>query len=327
MEVARRLVRPEGLEDNIWGAIEDHENRVNLALTSGDRTLAIGSAKELVESVAKAVLDARGNVVSAGVSFQQVVNCAHGALERQPGGGLTAGETISKVASAAKTMAMQLRAIRNDYGTGHGRSYVPTIGDELLDTTVEAALLWCRWALRRLAFLLMGQPSALATDLRGATFRAGVLTQRLIAADLPRLEREDQHMLGVAVGQRAGSATFVVMDDGVVACAESDDTVRWPVAYREGVVEGLLVGRTGYIDATPDYARRAASVLAPVSESASSVERLVERLQEVPWAPHLRDMLDRTPILEAMSGAGADFRDPSGRHRWNALIDVLSAAG
>ena len=58
---------------------------------------------------------------------------------------------MRNIVQDAKTIASQLPELRNRYGTGQGRPTVPTKADELVLVAVDAVLLWCRWALRRLA--------------------------------------------------------------------------------------------------------------------------------------------------------------------------------
>jgi hypothetical protein len=100
------------------------------------------------------------------------------------------------------------------------------IEDEVLETCVDGALLWIRWALRRLQFLLIGDLQPLLADLRGSTFRLGELAIRLQAANLPDLLPDDQRLLGVAVGQRAALNTFTVRIDGIEACGASGTWLR-----------------------------------------------------------------------------------------------------
>jgi hypothetical protein len=325
MKIDLRLARPTGLEEGAWGAIEGHAIRLADALARDDRPHAVGAAKELVEAVAKVVLDARGQTAGAGDSYQAVVNAAHRALERQPGIGLANDPSIRNIAGAAKTMATELRSLRNDYGTGHGRAQIPDVGEELLATSTEAAILWSRWALRRLEFFLLGEPEILTADLRQSIFYSGSLSNRLIAANLPGLQPEQQHMIGLAVGQRAATGTFVVMDDGVSSCEASDDQVAWPSAYREGVAEGLIVGRAGYIEANEGRVSHAAGVLVPLTDAAPALTRLKERLASAPWAPHLRESETQRKAIAAARRSAELFRQPDAVEAWGDIADLLES--
>lgn len=83
MQVTLRC--PEGLGPDRWGAIEATAQRLSQALSSDDRSLAIGTAKELVESTARVVLEARGQTTPSEADYAGAVNRAHAALDRQPG--------------------------------------------------------------------------------------------------------------------------------------------------------------------------------------------------------------------------------------------------
>ncbi len=65
-----RLDRPAGLDQSLWAAVSAHLDRLRLALQQGDQMLAVGSANELVESIARVVLFARGEVAGAGEDSQ-----------------------------------------------------------------------------------------------------------------------------------------------------------------------------------------------------------------------------------------------------------------
>jgi hypothetical protein len=214
------LDRPTGIEDPSWAAITGTIERLGRATSAGDLSQAVGVAKELVESVARSVLVVRGEVVAENATFTGVVARAHEVLERQPGKGLTQAEPLRSVMQNAKAMACKLGDLRNSFGTGHGRAVEPPVTDEVSQVCTDAALMWSRWALRRLNALAQGMPTPLINDLLdGAIFRSGLLTERLASADLVYQEPEVQRWIGVAVGQRAMRETFVVRRDGIEECA------------------------------------------------------------------------------------------------------------
>jgi hypothetical protein len=80
------LRRPDHLEDDAWEAIQVPVRRLDGAQTSADAGWVIGCAKDLIECVARVVLDAKGLPLSGTADFDEAVNAAHVALERQPGG-------------------------------------------------------------------------------------------------------------------------------------------------------------------------------------------------------------------------------------------------
>jgi hypothetical protein len=75
----------------------------------------------------------------------------------------------------------------------------PQVTDELSQICIDAALMWSRWALRRLNALAQGMPTPLINDLLGGgIFRSDLLTERLASADLAHQEPEVQRRIGVA---------------------------------------------------------------------------------------------------------------------------------
>lgn len=142
---------------------------------------------------------------------------------------------LRDIAQSAKSSAIAINRLRSTHGTGHGRPRAPQIFPEQAEMSVDAALLWSRWALRRVDAIVDGRASDLVRDLNNAVFRRGDLARRLTAADLSSLDEVEQRRLGVAVGQRAARDTFVVLEDGVIS-----DTARTaPVAYRCGVFRAV----------------------------------------------------------------------------------------
>jgi hypothetical protein len=130
-----------------WESIEDCLNRLQRALRDEDQLLTVGSAKELVEATAPVVLDARGRRAASGEDYQHAVQRAHGALERQPGPDLAGDPAIRAIAQGAKPIAVRLRDLRNDHGTGHGRAIVPDVAEEIMLVSIDAAMLWSRCGL------------------------------------------------------------------------------------------------------------------------------------------------------------------------------------
>lgn len=289
--------------------------RLERAQEAGDQSLTIGSAKELVECVAKLVVAARGGTSATSADFGTLLTEAHRALDRQPGRGLAEDEPARSLAQGAKQLVSSLGHVRNAVGTGHGRVTEPDVADEVLELAVPAALLWCRWALRRLDHLLVGAIEPLIASVAGpGTFFRDTLARLLESAGLATLASQDLSRLGQAVGQRALSGTFMVRIDGVEACADSEDLVAWPPAYRTAVAAGVFVDHDGYLAPAPWSARLAARVLAPLPDQAAAVSALVVTLDNAPLSyaltarPDLRavvetDMAEAARILTALRSA------------------------
>jgi hypothetical protein len=194
-------------------------------------------------------------------------------------------------------------------------------------TCVDGALLWIRWALRRLQFLLIGDLQPLLADLRGSTFRRGDLATRLQAANLPDLPPDDQRLLGVAVGQRAALNTFTVRIDGVEACATSEDVASWPPDYREGVTEGLFLDHFGQIRVDEEVRgpRLAAEVLGPHPEQARAVSDLETKLTSAAWSPELPRRWQQ--VVAEMRLAQPLLQSPEAQQAWSNLAERLIQTG
>jgi AbiJ N-terminal domain 3/Abortive infection C-terminus len=88
------------------------------ASIESDPALAIGSAKEFVESVCKGILAARGVPPTGAETLQQLVRLTREAL------GLTAApqveETLRKTVNALATITQGITELRGQLGSGHG---------------------------------------------------------------------------------------------------------------------------------------------------------------------------------------------------------------
>src|SRR3954467_2941079 len=67
------LQRPDHVPDELWTAVERHHDRLKSAVSSDDRPLVVGCAKDLIECVARAVLEAKGVVVQSNADFSKVI--------------------------------------------------------------------------------------------------------------------------------------------------------------------------------------------------------------------------------------------------------------
>lgn len=104
--------------------ISQQITRMESSITS-DPDLAIGTAKELVETVAKTILDELGIEYSRSGDLPALVKATRKALKLVPEGlseSARASDTIRRLLSNLGTVVDSLAALRNAYGTGHGRS-------------------------------------------------------------------------------------------------------------------------------------------------------------------------------------------------------------
>ena len=291
------MTRPAGLGEDEWKAIEDVASRLDRARAAADHALVIGCAKDLCESVARVVINERGEVAQ-GDDMVDLVNAAQKALETQPGEGVASDDETRKISRALKTIVLALVEIRNLHGTGHGRAAPTGLTPEHSELAYSVALMWVGWALRRLEPYIAGNVTVLVRDLLdGAIFRQGELARRLVAANLARLDESDQRRLGAAVGRRGARGTFTVAKDGIEDAQPGDDA-RWPHAYIEGVVAGLIFDPNGYVDLgeTPGWVVREIARMVGGHPSAADVLRpLVERLARAADAGRVRsNEADRT---------------------------------
>ncbi|WP_280345664.1 abortive infection family protein [Nocardia neocaledoniensis] len=131
--------------------IFQHLERIEHAVVREDPALAIGSAKELIESTAKLVLSERGLPVDDSADLPKLVVLAEEALQlhpKQAKPGPDGSQTVRKVLGAAQTITSGIAELRNDYGTGHGRETPPPgLGSRHARLAVNGARLWCQFLL------------------------------------------------------------------------------------------------------------------------------------------------------------------------------------
>jgi len=142
---------PAGLGDLTTGgrkALDDHLDRLRRA--SDDPALLLGTAKDLLESVAKFVLEELELPYSERADFAELWFHARDRLGIHPrsiAATNPASKQIAAVLQAAWSIAEAVNQIRNQQGTGHGRT-LPT------GMTVEMALLMVREAASVAEFVL-----------------------------------------------------------------------------------------------------------------------------------------------------------------------------
>jgi hypothetical protein len=129
--------------------LEEHLIRIERSIDD-DPSQAIGSAKELVESVGKSVIQQYGRKIDASYDFPRMMKEAFKLLALAP-------ESVSdatKGAAAAKSVLAGLNQIvhgmaelRNLYGTGHGRTQKSPAEKRHARLAVGAAATLCQFAL------------------------------------------------------------------------------------------------------------------------------------------------------------------------------------
>lgn len=212
------LKRPDHLEDQAWDAVEKGLDRLKRACEIEDLHEVIGKSKELVETVARIAIDASDGTVADRADLDVVVSTAHKQLRRSVGPDTDQDENLRAMVNAARSMATKIAPLRNAFGTGHGRASVPPVAQEMADVVLEGALLWCRWALRRLCHLLANYPNDLIAAVHTAPSEME-LRERFVAATLNQQDPQVQRSIGVAFGRQSaggfGNATTVGVDPAV----------------------------------------------------------------------------------------------------------------
>jgi hypothetical protein len=136
-------------------AIRQQLGRIQRAILD-DPALAVGSAKELIESTAKVVLKERGLPVDDKADLPTLVRNAQQALGVHPSSatpGPDGSDAVKKILGAVSSIAIGLAELRNrGYGTGHGSASVPVgLAPRHAHLAVNAAFAWCQLMLDTLA--------------------------------------------------------------------------------------------------------------------------------------------------------------------------------
>jgi hypothetical protein len=124
--------------------------RITKALPD-DPMLAIGSAKELVEGTAKAVLTQLGKPFSPTADLPVLVHLAEEALRNHPtsvDGDADGAASVKRLLGKLTGMTDDLAKLRNEYGTGHAPSALPAgLESRHGRLAVTAAAAWCTFML------------------------------------------------------------------------------------------------------------------------------------------------------------------------------------
>jgi hypothetical protein len=89
-----------------------------------DSELAIGCAKEFVETICKSILDERGITRDEGWDLPKLVKATMEELKLVPEGvpdQAKAADTIKKLLGNLSQVTFRIAELRNPYGTGHGK--------------------------------------------------------------------------------------------------------------------------------------------------------------------------------------------------------------
>jgi Abortive infection C-terminus len=242
-------------------AIQIAIERVDRASSARDVEAIVGGSKELIETVAKAVLDSLGTAYGSNARLATLTGQTLGALKLDPVA-IQGRPSLAKLSSSVQSAVQAVAELRNTDGTGHGRATRSNLDLSHADFVQAVALAWCKWILatsRRALGKRGGLDKALA-DIGGAeVFSRGRLAAYLADLDMTDLAEEDQRRLGLAVARRwTVNQTWMPVEDVIQPLAEGK--ADYPAAFREGIFEGLLLDNNGYLRTTSDDVGRAVQV-------------------------------------------------------------------
>ena len=121
-------------------ALEEQLDRIRRS--TDDPALLLGSAKDLLEAVAKFVLEEEHMLPSGNPSFNQLWFLARerlGVLPQQVADNVPGGRQARKILQSSWTIAEQVNELRNLQGTGHGRTLPTAISADLALLVVREA--------------------------------------------------------------------------------------------------------------------------------------------------------------------------------------------
>lgn len=294
--------RPQHFDDSNWEALLLEQERFNRAVLAEDLGDAVGSLKTMIESISKTVLELGGESPNNRMKFPTIFQSAHAKLLDQSIEGHNVQGPSRNVLEQARKMILSLDEVRNHSGSGHGRTFLPDIKRDTVEILSAIAFSWIHWALPRIDNFAEGRPDILIRDLIvvNNTFTRGRLVNRLMDANLDKLEAKQQKQIGLAVARRGMQGTFVVWGDGVEDCAKSDSIKDWPVGYREGVFQGLYTDKSGSFHANSTSILASLRIIDPipnvknlVSETIALCQASVALHPERAWGdPATRQHLD-----------------------------------
>jgi len=135
-------------------AIHEGFERIRRAI-SDDPALAVGSAKELIESTAKVVLTERGQPFDDKSDLPKLARAAQLSLGLEPStrSGPDSSDGVRRILGAVTTIANVLAELRNrGLGTGHGPATARVgLGSRHAHLALNSALTWCQLMLDTLA--------------------------------------------------------------------------------------------------------------------------------------------------------------------------------
>lgn len=123
-----RLVQQGDIDLTTGGREALDEQMVRLRRNTEDPAALLGGAKDLLESIAKFVLEETGTLPGRKMDYPEVLALAFEQLKLQPAGvdsSMPGAKQVKSIYQAARTTTTAINELRNIQGTGHGRT-LPT---------------------------------------------------------------------------------------------------------------------------------------------------------------------------------------------------------
>ena len=127
------------------GGIIDAFHRVDLLLDANPAGV-VGAAKELIESTAKSILEALGEVVDPKADVPELIARTQKALGLHPSSvhpTVDSSDATKKILGGVSAAAIGINELRNVDGGGHGRARAPRLSPRHGRLAVNAARTWC----------------------------------------------------------------------------------------------------------------------------------------------------------------------------------------
>jgi hypothetical protein len=227
-------------------AIGAAEDRLQRAVDAADVEGTVGASKELIESVAKAVIDLIGGSYGSDVSVLRLANQTLEALKLHPAA-LQGRASLQRLGQSLISTVQAIAELRNTDGTGHGRSARSNLDMTHALLCRDVAVTWSRWTIASARRADRAPLDEIVGGISGPlSLSRGKLPALLKDIGLEELGDDDQRKVGLAVARRwSVNGTFLPLVDVIQPIARGD--VEYPPAFCEGILEGLLLDHNGYL--------------------------------------------------------------------------------
>jgi hypothetical protein len=280
-------------------AIRQAAARLRRAAEADDVEGIIGASKELVETVAKCVIDAFGDTYGSDAKVHSLAGQAIDVLEGPAG--LQGRASLKRLGGGLVSVVVGIAELRNSDGTGHGRAWPSDVDPSASRLAQESAQAWTDWILAVAGNSLRHREAIelAVEEVAGArVFHRDELPAFLEALSIEDLDERYQQRLGLAVARRwSVGGTFLAFEDVIEPVAS--DQMTFPEAFTTGLLEGLLLDQDGYLRTTPK-SLRALIAIANRLESETATRVLTDLADKADEA-QLSYAFDYADVIEAIN--------------------------